>query len=291
MNCLIAVLAIVGLTLCASRVAESGEHSPSIDADTALVVAVDVSNSVDRDRYRIQMDGIAAALEDESVIQAITSGDKGAIFLSVVMWADSAEVTLPWRRISSHDEAIAVAQEIRKLPQKGGEYTCLSRMLGFLNERVVPGISGLAEHVVVDVSGDGIDNCVEKEATDFQRDQLTALGVTINGLPIMVPGENDVVGAGAYRAPGFGLKELPRGPDSETTTLDAWYRAHVIGGTAAFLLPANGYQDFPRAFRQKFVSEISSALFDQRFRELPSSMGFVVRQIPDLSLTSTAKAR
>lgn len=88
---------------------------------------------------------------------------------------------------------------------------------------------------------------------------MLELGVTINGLPILVPGENDVVGVGAFRKPGFGLRELPGTSDQAATTLDRWYRDHVIGGPGSFLLVAQGYEDFARALRRKLVTEISSA--------------------------------
>ena len=114
-----------------------------------------------------------------------------------------------------------------------------------------------ADRVVIDVSGDGIDNCTEPDAFDAARDALLSAGATINGLPILVPGENDVVGAGAFRAPGYGLR--PAGPgQGQETTLDGWYRAHVVGGPGSFLLAAQGYGDFARALRQKFVLEISA---------------------------------
>ena len=71
-----------------------------------------------------------------------------------------------------------------------------------------------------------------------------------------MPGENDVVGAGAYRAPGYGLRPTPLPQDR--TSLEQWYRAHVVGGPAAFLLTAAGYGDFSRAMRRKFVIEISA---------------------------------
>ena len=113
--------------------------------------------------------------------------------------------------------------------------------------------------IVLDVSGDGIDNCAEPFEAARERDELVAMGVTINGLPIMVKGENDVVGSGAYRAPGFALKGLLIGPGTHQTTMEEWYAANVIGGPSGFLIKANGFEDFGHAFRQKFVSEISSA--------------------------------
>jgi Protein of unknown function (DUF1194) len=229
----------------------------TVEVDTALILAVDVSDSVDATRYRLQMEGIARSLEDPGVISSISSGPRGGILLSLVSWADHASVSLDWEVIRNEEDAKRVAALVRAVPQKVGEYTCLSRMLAMVKESIVPNVPANATRVVLDVSGDGIDNCMEPIDSQRERDELVAMGVTINGLPIIVKGENDTVGSGAYRAPGFALKGLLIGPGTHQTTLDAWYTENVIGGPAGFLLKADGFEDFGRAFRQKFVSEIS----------------------------------
>lgn len=235
-------------------------QAPSADdkvvVDTALALAVDISDSVDDHRYRLQMEGIAQALEDESVLAAITSGQRGAIALALVEWADSAETTIDWQIVRNAADAARMAARIRELPHRKGEYTCLARMMTLVKERIFADAPP-ADRRVLDVSGDGIDNCADAAADDAARDALVADGVIINGLPIIVKGENDVVGSGAYRAPGYGLRELPRGPDTATTTLDKWYQSHVIGGPGAFVITAQGYSEFGKAFRQKFVIEVS----------------------------------
>lgn len=243
--------------------AHAGEAPPAAGAasasfDTALIVAVDVSQSVDEQRYRLQMEGVAQALEDPGVVSAIVNGPNGGILFTMVAWADGAKQVLDWHRIASREDATAVAQQVRALPHSGGEFTCMARMLRSVALRIIPAMPAKAERVVVDVSGDGIDNCSDRDALHEERDRILSLSATINGLPILVPGENDVVGSGAYRAPGFGLRELSRQPDKETTTLDQWFKDHVIGGPGAFLMAAQGYDDFGRALRQKFVTEISS---------------------------------
>lgn len=228
------------------------------DVDTALILAVDVSDSVDANRYQLQMEGIARSLEDERVINSITGGPKGGIMLSLVSWADHAELQLPWQLIRSVSDANRVASAIRNLPQRTGEYTCLSRMMTMVKESVVPSAPANATRIVLDVSGDGIDNCAQPASIVQERDELVSLGVTINGLPIMVKGENDVVGSGAYRAPGYELNGLLIGPGTNSSTMEAWYRDYVVGGPAGFLVAAQGFEDFGRAFRQKFVTEISA---------------------------------
>lgn len=239
--------------------AESPPAGPLDGVDTALIVAVDVSQSVDEARYRLQMEGIAQALEDPGVLASVTNGTNGGILFSMVAWADTARQVLGWHRITSEADALAVAKLLRALPHDGGEFTCMARMLRTVAVSIIPAIPIKAQRVVVDVSGDGIDNCSDIEALHAERDRVLVSGATINGLPIMVPGENDVVGSGAYRAPGYGLRELPQRPDQETTTLDRWFKDHVIGGPGTFLMTAQGYNDFGRALRQKFVTEISAA--------------------------------
>ena len=177
----------------------------------------------------------------------------------MVTWADRPDFTLPWTRISNKEEAKAVAARIRKLPQQTGEFTCMTRMLRSVNDKVVSQIPGEATRIVVDVSGDGPDNCNADEPITAVRDELVANGVTVNGLPINIGDPSEPVGEGSYRAPGteFGQSSLELRATEGPTTLEQWYRANVMGGTGAFVLPANGYADFGRAIRQKFVIEIS----------------------------------
>ncbi len=212
--------------------------------DTALIVSVDVSNSVDAERYKLQMEGIAKALEDPGVIDAIATGPNGGILFSMVTWADKPAMVLPWVRITTKAEALALAKRVRKLPQQGGEFTCMTRMLRSANDKIVPQIPAKALRVVIDVSGDGPDNCNADEPIASVRDELVANGVTINGLPILVESPE-------------GSSLLPKAVPGAMHPLENWYRSNVMGGNGSFVLPANGYGDFGRAIRQKFVIEIS----------------------------------
>ncbi len=225
--------------------------------DTALIVAVDVSNSVDDERYRLQMEGIAQALEDREVIEAIVRGAEGGILFSLVTWADRSRTTLPWMRISSVEEARAVAQRVRKLRRESGEFTCMTQMMRKVSDKVVPQIPVEATHIVLDVSGDGRDNCNAEEPITAVRDELVRWGVTVNGLPILEgDGEQQSeVPQGAASPKSY----LPQ-PQTEAQaggSLEEWFRQNVKGGAGSFVLPAEGYGDFGRAIRQKFVLEIS----------------------------------
>lgn len=212
--------------------------------DTALVISVDVSNSVDDRRYQLQIAGIANALEDPAIIADILNGPHGGILFSMIEWSDKPKVAIPWTKIATKNDALAVAQVVRKLPRNEGDFTCMANMLRFVSDKIVTQIPAHATKVVLDVSGDGIDNCNGKETTDVVRDDLVANGVVINGLPII------------ERAPGTAV--VPLVPDtSRSDDLEAWYRTHVMGGIGSFVLPANGFEDFGRAMRQKFVVEIS----------------------------------
>jgi hypothetical protein len=227
---------------------------PAGAASVALVVSVDVSQSVDDSRFVLQMEGIAEALEDPGVIAAMTGHPGGTLF-AMVTWADRAGLAVGWRRIASRADALAVAAQVRATPRQSGEFTCLGQMFRTVAGTILPAMPVPAERIVVDVSGDGIDNCTDPEDLEAERTALLATGATINGLPILVPGENDVVGAGAYRAPGYGLRATPL--PQERTDLVQWYRAHVVAGPGSFLLKAAGYGDFSRALRRKFIIEVS----------------------------------
>lgn len=244
---------LIALLIAATAGTDVAQSEPTVD--TALAVAIDVSQSVDQERYALQIEGIARALEDPQVITAITSGQRAAILFSMIAWSDSPVIVVPWEMIASAADASRVAAMVRAVPYQGGEFTCLARMLRTFSDTQLPTIPVPAARVVIDVSGDGIDNCNVRSSIDDERRRLVDAGVTINGLPIMVPGENDIVGAGAYRQPGFGLNDV--GPGTDATTLDAYFKNHVIGGPGAFIMPANGYPDFARAIARKFVTEIS----------------------------------
>lgn len=226
--------------------AASGE-----EVDTALIVAIDVSNSVDEQRYKLQMEGIAQALEDPGVIQAIVGGAKGGILFSLVTWSDQPTVNMPWTHIASEADAKAAARKVRSLPRQGGEFTCMARMMRVVSDKIVPQIPAKAAKVVLDISGDGKDNCNSAEPIETVRDELVQYGVTVNGLPILTADGPEMVTPGAPSTQSY----LPA--QQNVHPLEAWFRDNVKGGPGSFVLPANGYADFGRAIRQKFVLEVS----------------------------------
>ncbi|MFM7084188.1 MAG: DUF1194 domain-containing protein [Hyphomicrobium sp.] len=223
------VILILGLlcSLCKTLLAQD---MPEVDA--ALVISVDVSNSVDENRYKLQLEGIAKAFEDKTVIDAILSGGQGGILISLVAWADRPKLVIPWTRVSSQEDSLQIASQVRKLPREGGEFTCVSGMMRMIADKIVTQIPAKPQRIIVDVSGDGKDNCNGQEPIEDVRDELVNSGIIINGLPIL---EGD-----------------------DGASLEGWYRDYLVGGAGSFVLPAKGYGDFERAIRQKFVMEISS---------------------------------
>jgi len=247
-------LVFIFMASIASSVMTTGLAVGSADeVDTALIVAIDVSNSVDEERYRLQMEGIAQALEDPGVIQAIVGGAKGGILLSLVTWSDQPTVNLPWTYIASEADAKAVAVKVRSLPRQSGEFTCMARMMRVVSDKMVPQIPAKAAKVVLDISGDGRDNCNSAEPIDQVRDELVRYGVTVNGLPILAGEGPEMVTPGAPSTQSY----LPE--KQKLDPLEEWFRDNVKGGPGSFVLPANGYSDFGRAIRQKFVLEVSQA--------------------------------
>lgn len=262
---------IAGLVLAVSALVFGlARSAPAENAyvDTALVVSVDVSNSVDAERYKLQMEGIAKALEDPDVIQAITSGPNGAILFSMVSWSDRPTMALPWTKIASKEDAVLLAAKVRALPLQGGEFTCMARMLRTANDKIFPQLPARALRMVIDVSGDGPDNCNADEPIDSVRDELVANGVTINGLPIILGAEETAV---TPVAPGDAGEVAAAVAKPETAPLEEWFKEHVKGGNGSFVLPANGYADFARAIRQKFVIEISGRMPVRDYAAVPTS--------------------
>ena len=201
--------------------------------DLALALAVDVSESVDAARFTLQMQGIAAALESPEVQASVLSGPHQAMLIALVQWSNRPTLSVPWTLLTSGDDVRRFADRVRRVRRADKGFTCMSTALRSIADKIMTQLPVPAERMVVDVSGDGQDNCNRQETVDEVRDELVAAGIAVNGLPIL--------------------------EGKEAATLEDWYRDHVIGGPNSFLVPAMGFQDFERAMRRKFVTEISVA--------------------------------
>ncbi len=198
--------------------------------DLELVLAVDTSSSVDPGEYRLQIQGIAAALRHPVVIQAIRDGAPNGAMMSLVQWAGvNQQARSPWRLITDGASAEAFALEIEGLARvftRGA--TSISSALSYAAaELMANGIESRRQ--VVDVSGDGWHNA--GEMTYFARKRVLERGIVINGLAIL----NDE-------------------PD-----LDLLYAERLIGGPGSFIVSARDFGDFRRAMRIKLIREIEGS--------------------------------
>lgn len=208
-----------------------------VEVDMRLVLAVDVSRSVDADEYALQKDGYARAFTDPRVVDAISGGPLRRIGVCYVEWAGTQmqRTPLDWTLADGTRACADIAARIAELPYDAHRWTAVGAAMLYAGARL-DASPFRSKRMVIDISGDGRNN--NGPAADLARDQLVARGVTINGLPIM--GDS----------PNFGSP-----PDRE---LDRWYEENVIGGPGAFVIAAQGYGDFARAVRQKLIREISA---------------------------------
>lgn len=208
-----------------------------VPVDLELVLAVDISRSMDPDEQRLQREGYMAALRHPEVIAAILSNPYGRIALAYVEWAGHglAEVVVPWRVIDGAEAADGFAAALAAAPYRGAMRTSISSGIDFAGSLFAgSGFAGLRR--VIDVSGDGANNSGMPVAE--ARDRAVAAGITINGLPLMLDGGS-----------GFAFFDID--------DLDVYYENCVIGGFGAFIVPARSLGEFPAAVRRKMVLEIA----------------------------------
>ncbi|MDP3415000.1 DUF1194 domain-containing protein [Falsiroseomonas sp.] len=213
--------------------------------DVALVLAVDISRSVDEDEARLQREGYRSAMTDPRLVEAIRGGMTGGIALAYVEWAgfEYQRLVLPWTRIGSQAQAESWASALAEAPRVSLSWTSISGAIEF-SRRTLAECPFEATRRVIDVSGDGVNN--SGAPAEEARDRAVAEGITINGLPIL----ND--------RPTFGRR--PPIP------LDIYYRESVIGGPGAFMIPAEDFDDFGQAVRRKLIREIAGLSSDPERR-------------------------
>ena len=223
--------------LAAAGVAASLRSARAEEAvDVSLVMAVDVSRSIDEDEARLQREGYRVAVSDPVVVAAIRGGMIGAVGIAYVEWAgiEYQRTVIPWRRIATQADADAWAAELAAAPRASLSWTSISGAIRH-SRQVMEECPWEATRKVIDVSGDGVNN--SGPPADHQRDAAIAEGITINGLPII----ND--------RPTFG--RLPPVP------LDDYYRENVIGGNGHFMIVAEDFESFGVAVKRKLIREIA----------------------------------
>lgn len=232
---------------------QSFAQSPPQLVDLKLLLAVDVSGSIDFWESDLQRDGYVKALKDETVINTILSGQTGRIALSYVEWAggDHQRVVVDWSLIDSREAAHEVAENLNVRPHMAGRRTSIGNMLNFATDWFKDP-RFFAERHVIDISGDGPNNTGEK--VDKARDLAIANGITINALPIL----NE-------RPSPYGFPKL--------VDLDVYYEECVIGGSGAFVVVAKGIRSFASAVRRKMILEVAGLTPERPVRAIPVQMG------------------
>ena len=228
---------LAGLAWLLSAGAPVGEQ---VAVDLELVLAVDVSGSVDGHEARLQREGYVAALRSPELVKTIETGIIGRIAVTYVEWAglDHQFTIIDWAVIQDEASAGRFADALAAAPVNAGPWTSISGLINFslpLFER--NNVRGTRR--VIDVSGDGPNN--SGPLVTFARDAAVKRGVVINGLPIV----ND-------RLQIFGRRQMPN--------LDLYYADCVIGGPGAFLVVAEDFNDFARAIRRKLIFEIAGVM-------------------------------
>jgi len=219
----------------ATLLALAASPACAAESDLALVMAIDVSGSIDPGEYRLQHEGIAQAFETPAVLSAIAGGPRGVIDVTVIEWSDRHKqaTIVPWTRVSDRVSAAAFAAQVRAAHRTSDGLTAIGDAL----LAAAAAFATLDDHParrVIDLSGDGIANIGPKPAD--VRDALVAQGITINGLAI--------------------LQNEP--------WLSNYYDQNVVGGRGSFLLDVQGYKSFAQAMQEKLIDEIAAAPTPQK---------------------------
>jgi Protein of unknown function (DUF1194) len=216
------------------QLAETKDNIPSVDVE--LIIAVDVSYSMDMDELAIQREGYAQAIISKEFLQALKTGPHGKISVTYFEWAASSDqkIIIPWRVIDGPETADAVANEIMKTPIRRASRTSISGAIYFamplFDENPNRGLRR-----VIDISGDGANN--NGSPVTIARDTALAKGITINGLPIMV------------KEPSYSTMDIDN--------LDWYYEDCVIGGPGSFVVSIKDREKFKEAIRSKLVLEVA----------------------------------
>jgi hypothetical protein len=226
---------VLALTAASPFLVTGFARADTVPVDLELVLAVDVSLSMDPDEQRLQRDGYVEALKDADVMAAIRANGLGRIGVVYVEWAGTAtqKVTVPWSLIDGPTTAAAFSDRLAQAPILRAQRTSISGALSFTGSLFdSSGFKG--KRRVIDVSGDGPNN--DGGPVTEIRDALVAKGITINGLPIMIKAATGW----------FDLENL-----------DEYYEDCVIGGFGAFMIVAKDKVEFAKAIKRKLLLEIA----------------------------------
>jgi hypothetical protein len=228
-----AILAAI-LVPAAARAAE--------DVDLLLVLAVDVSRSIDATKFQLQREGYAAAVADPHVLDAIRTGRTGRIGLTFVEWSGvgAQKVVIDWTTIGDADSAKGFGDRLLEAPRSFADRTSISGAIEFAMGQLDKAPYAAARRTI-DVSGDGTNNAGRDVA--MLRDEAVAKGITINGLVIL--SDNPMSWNPDHTNPPGGLAN--------------YYRNNVVGGPSAFVMVAENFNSFGQAIIKKMIAEVAQA--------------------------------
>jgi hypothetical protein len=208
--------------------------------DLLLVLAADISRSVDVEKFKLQREGYAAAFSDPRVIAAATSGPHGRIAVSFVEWSGFAQqkVVIDWTVIDKAETARGFAAQLIEAPRPFIGSTSISGGIVFAMMQLARA-PYKAERRTIDVSGDGTHN--SGRDVKMSRDEAVSQGITVNGLVIL------------SATPSPRVPEHTHPPGG----LANYYKENVIGGDGAFVITAENFQSFGRAIINKLIAEIA----------------------------------
>ncbi|MDU9005848.1 DUF1194 domain-containing protein [Sedimentitalea todarodis] len=197
----------------------------ALSCDLALVLAVDVSGSVDDEEYRLQMDGLAHALRDGVISEALVRGQAQVM---LVQWTGSSrqQITIPWTGVSSFDALDSLADRVAGDPRIWRNY---STAIGDALEFVLPAFAQVqhCKRHLIDVSGDGQSN--EGRPPTDMHERLRRAGITVNAIAI----------------------------EASEPDLTAYFYENVIVGEGAFVITASSFDDYPDRIRKKLLREVT----------------------------------
>ena len=216
------------------------DRSPNaVPVDVELVLAVDVSYSMDPEEQALQREGYQQAITSSEFLRALREGINGKVAVTYFEWAGNFDrrIIVPWRLIEGPESADAVAAEIGRSQFRRASRTSISGAMEF----ALPlfddsGYRGIRR--VIDISGDGVNN--QGTLVTEARDKVLAAGITINGLPIML--------------------KRPRWSTMDIESLDVYFEDCVIGGPGAFVVPVRERDKFKEAIRRKLLLEIAGLM-------------------------------
>ena len=216
--------------------------SAADEVDLLLVLAVDVSRSIDAAKFQLQREGYAAAVADPRVLEAVKSGRTGRIGLSLVEWSGvgAQKIVIDWSIIADASSAKGFGDRLLEAPRSFADRTSISGAIEFATGQLAKAPYE-SNRRTIDVSGDGTNNAGRDVGQ--QRDDAIGRGITINGLVIL--SENPMAWNPDHTNPPGGLAN--------------YYKTNVIGGPNAFVMVAENFKSFGQAIIKKMIAEVAQA--------------------------------